>query len=211
MRFCSGQTRAKCALFARLRATGGTTNRLRFFLYDFHTNIMRGNSPIRWSIVTIARSHPRRIIATRKGGGPTLEGCTGNASDEGQVSPLDLFSGVIPCSINWLHTEIDPPRRRWRILEHHQTPKALGRHRCLGLHIRPTPKSLRCPTLFTSPTPKSPWMSLLTSLTKAYSRGANRESCNCRGPDDRRWRHRSAPFVEWVLRIPAILIATGQF
>jgi hypothetical protein len=66
MRFCSGQTRAEFAFFARLRATGGTTNRERFFLCDFHAYTMRGNSPINWSIVTIARSYPRRIIALER-------------------------------------------------------------------------------------------------------------------------------------------------
>jgi hypothetical protein len=73
MRLCSGQTRAEFALFAPLRATGGTTNRQRFLLCDFHPYTMRGNLPIRWSILTIARSCPRRIISTREGGGSTLE------------------------------------------------------------------------------------------------------------------------------------------
>jgi len=64
MRFCSGETRAEFALFAPLRATGGTTNRQRFLLRDFHAYTMRGNLPIRWSILTIAQSYSRRIIDT---------------------------------------------------------------------------------------------------------------------------------------------------
>jgi hypothetical protein len=101
MRICSGQTRAEFALFARLRATGGTTDRQRFFLCDFHAYTMRGNSPIRWSIVTIARSYQRRIIA--------LERVTASAVScdrkytsiaASQVHPYSWEP--IACSINWL-------------------------------------------------------------------------------------------------------------
>ena len=63
MRFCSGQPRAELALFARLRATRGTTNRQRFLLCDFHAYTMRDNLLIRWSIVTIAQASARRIIS----------------------------------------------------------------------------------------------------------------------------------------------------
>lgn len=123
-------------------------------------------------------SHLRRIICARRVEGQRLK-LQRQCTDDGRISPLNLFSGA-PCSINWLRTEINPPSRHWRTLERHQTPKALDSHRCLALHISLTPRSLRCPSLRTSPTLKSPWMSLLTSLTKAYSRGAKRESCSCR-------------------------------
>jgi hypothetical protein len=68
MRFCSGQACAEFALFARLCATRGTTNRQRFLLCDFHAYTMRGNSPIRWSIVTISQSSARRIISVERVG-----------------------------------------------------------------------------------------------------------------------------------------------
>jgi hypothetical protein len=76
-------------------------------------------------------------------------------------------------------------------LEHHQTPKAPDSQRCpRGLHISLSPRSLPCLSLLTSPTLKIPWMSLLTSLTKACRRGATRESRSSRDPDHGRWRHR---------------------
>jgi hypothetical protein len=125
------------------------------------------------------RGSPREAHHFRKkGGGSTLEVAAATYRCE-RISPLNRFSGA-SCSINWLRTEINPPSRHWRTLEHHQTPKALDSHRRLALHISLTPRSLRCPSLLTSPTLKSPWMSLLTSLTKAYSRGAKGESCSCR-------------------------------
>lgn len=173
MRFCSGQSSAEFALFTRLRTARGTTNRERFLLCDFHFYTMHRNLRTRWSIVTIAGSRLRRIISPRRVEGQRLK-LQRQCTDGGRISPLNFFSGA-PCSINWLRTEINLPSRHWRNLEHHQTPKALDSHRCLALHISLTPRSLRCPSLLTSPTLKSPWMSLLTSLTKAYSRGAKRE------------------------------------
>jgi hypothetical protein len=68
MRFCSWQSSAELALFARLRTASGTTNRQRFLLSDFHDYTMRGRSQTRWSIVTIARSYRRGIIFARKSG-----------------------------------------------------------------------------------------------------------------------------------------------
>ena len=178
MRLCSGQPSAEFALFTRLRTARGTTNRERFLLCDSHPYTMHGNLPTRWSIMTIAVCQLRRIISVRRVEGQRLR-LRRQCSDDGRISPLNLFSGA-PCSINWLRTEINPPSRYWRTLEHHQTPKALGSHRFLALHISLTPRNLQCPSLLTSPTLKSQWMILLTSLTKAYSRGAKRESCSCR-------------------------------
>jgi len=66
MGFGSGQASAELALFPWLRAAGGTTNRQRFFLCDFHFCTMRGCAPTNWSIVTIARSYPRRIISVER-------------------------------------------------------------------------------------------------------------------------------------------------
>ena len=56
MRFCAGQAGTEFAFFAGLRAAGGTTNRERFLMCDFHAYTMHANSPTRWSIVTIAQS-----------------------------------------------------------------------------------------------------------------------------------------------------------
>ena len=55
MRVCAGQTSAKLALLARLRATRGTTHRQRLFLGDFHGDIMQRRGWKEWSILTSAR------------------------------------------------------------------------------------------------------------------------------------------------------------
>jgi hypothetical protein len=65
--FCARQPGTKFALFARLRAARGTTNRQRFFLRDFHAYTMHGNPPERWSIVTILKSLERSMISIREG------------------------------------------------------------------------------------------------------------------------------------------------
>src|SRR5579871_5457414 len=62
MGVCAWQASAEFALFARFRATGGTTHRQCFLLCDFHANTMHGSSPAGWSIVTIAQSSARRMI-----------------------------------------------------------------------------------------------------------------------------------------------------
>ncbi|SPF42503.1 hypothetical protein SBA1_460100 [Candidatus Sulfotelmatobacter kueseliae] len=78
MRVCSGQTRAEFALFARLRATRGTTNRQRFLLCDFHAYTMRGNSPIKMvncdHFAILREAH----YLCRKGGRPALEFAAAN-------------------------------------------------------------------------------------------------------------------------------------
>jgi hypothetical protein len=56
MRFCAGQSGAELALFADFRAARRATNRQRFLLCDFHAYTMHGNSPTKWSILTIAQS-----------------------------------------------------------------------------------------------------------------------------------------------------------
>ena len=96
-----------------------------------------------------------------------------------QMMAFKPFLRRIRCSINCLRPEINPPSRHWRILEHRRTPKAPDSHRCLTLHISLTPRSLRSLCLLTSPTLTSPSMRLLTSLTKAYSRGVKRQPCSC--------------------------------
>jgi hypothetical protein len=67
MRFCARQAGTELALFAGLRAARGATNRQRFLLCDFHPYTMHGNSPERWSIVTILQSLERSMISIREG------------------------------------------------------------------------------------------------------------------------------------------------
>jgi hypothetical protein len=52
VRLCARQTGTKLTLLARLCATGGATNRHRFFRLDFHDYIMRADLISVWSIVT---------------------------------------------------------------------------------------------------------------------------------------------------------------
>jgi hypothetical protein len=81
MRVCSGQAGAELALFPEFRATRGTTNRQRFFLFNFHAYTMRDKSSTRWSIVTIgdrspgATPSPRRRISKCKHKSMRLDCC----------------------------------------------------------------------------------------------------------------------------------------
>lgn len=70
VRLGAGQTGTKLTLLARLGATGGATNRHRFFRLDFHDYIMRADLISVWSIVTTESaanviSHGRRTSVQR--------------------------------------------------------------------------------------------------------------------------------------------------
>jgi hypothetical protein len=65
MRFGAGQSRTEFALFAPFRSACRTTyaqSLLRFVFFGFHGYTLHGCSPIRWSILTIAKSQAGRII-----------------------------------------------------------------------------------------------------------------------------------------------------
>jgi len=66
VRLCAGQTGTKLTLLARLCATGGATNRHRFFRLDFHDYIMRADLISVWSIVTTGSAAGRNVSLPRR-------------------------------------------------------------------------------------------------------------------------------------------------
>src|SRR5579872_1375485 len=85
---------------------------------------------------------------------------------------LELFLRSDPCSINRPATETYPQRNQYLPREHSRIRSQSNSQSCRGLLTSLTPRNLPRPLI--RPTPRSPrCQNLLTSLTKACSRGSN--------------------------------------
>ena len=156
MWFSAGQSRAELALFAPFGSACRTTyaqGLLRFVFLGFHGYTLHGSSPIRWSILTIAKTRAGRII-DRDGmlGRHRLWFCICVSRI---LSFGTSFVGGNECLIKWLPTQTN-----------------LSNHYCPKRRISHTPRSLGYRSLRTSLTPKSLSPDLPTSPTKACSRGS---------------------------------------